>query len=617
MKDSAVPRLLIIDDLFGRLHLERRNEERANLCGQYLLEDITGDEVGKGSSQKVKNPVAQAYFFRGQRPLCSNLGDVVENDLKGTLQVIRSGWDDCPPGQIRWAMVLLDLCFYTGRVTPESDRRTMGMPEGRDGDDDAGHYFGLQILQAIHNQFPELPVVILSSKPRGEVSREFAYHGAVGFLPREDARSPEVLRELVLRHGLVPDERNEIVGSSKSILLALRAARRAAFGRQNVLIRGERGTGKELVASYIHHHGQRQKSARMIIVNSPNLSPTLYASLLFGIEKGVATDVDQREGKIRLADGGDLFFDEIGDLLPEVQSGLLRVLEQREITPVGSRVSYPVDIRFLSATNMDIEAKSAAGAFRSDLLDRLREGGAVLLPPLRERLEDIPLLVEKFVREAESLNSVAIRRQIEPEALEKIVSYDWPGNIRQLRSVIFNAVNSYPDVEHFVPAHLQFPAKTTQPQNRLPAATEERAARATPGRLEVGSLEELVEALDSYTFDPAKPDQLVGKLTQIEGAYARLLARYLKASLEATSQPTPDHPAGEIRIHPAVKLMKGDANLLATKAADIIKRILGIDSKAVSSLLVDPVLRNAYETALRLRPRQLKAGRKRSSDSEV
>jgi DNA-binding NtrC family response regulator len=604
MKEQVIPRILIVDDLFGRAHTDRRNEERANLCGQYLIEDTTGDEIGKGVSQKIKKPTAQAVFCRGQQPARATLGDVVENDLAGTLKVIRAGWETDGPEKPRWAMILLDLCFYTGRVTEESNHRALGMPEGRDGDDEPQRYFGLRLLDEINHQFPDLPVVILSSKSRDEVSLEFTSRGALGFLPREDERSPDLLRDLIWRHGLVPDSSGEIIGYSKSLLLALRAARRAALNRENVLIRGERGTGKELVARYIYQHGRKNSSAPFVPVNSSVLMPTLYASELFGIAKRVATSVDGREGLIVAATGGFLFFDEIGDMLPETQSGILRVLEYREVTPVGSRTPQSVDVRFISATNMDIERKASIGSFRSDLLDRLRNGGTIYLPPLVDRKDDVPLLVERFVRQAEQDNPTALKRQIESDALEKIRSYAWPGNVRELRSAIFNGVNSHPDVEHLVAGHIQIPIGE---QLKTVVSTGAEFAPSSAGAVQLphdDTLEGLVAALDNLAFDSAKPTELAGKLEGIEEVFARLMARYLKAALEATKQSTPDNPEGRIRIHPAVKLIMNDSSLSATKAADTVKQLLGINPDAIASLLEDPILKEAYEVALRLRPKR-------------
>jgi two-component system response regulator HydG len=602
MSNATIPRVLIIDDLFGRTHLDRRNEERANLCGQYLIEDVTGDEIGKGTPQKIKSPIAQAVFFRGQTPTCSTIGDTVENDLESTLRIIREGWGIWRPDKPRWAMVLLDLCFYTGRVTYESNRRAVGMPEGRDGNDDPRRYFGLRILQAIYDEFPDLPVIILSSKSRDEVSHEFSHKGALAFLTREDERGPERLQEYIWRHGLIPDDQGEVIGHSKVLLLALRAARRSASHSQNVLIRGERGTGKELLARYIHRQRGNQQTAPFVIVNSSVLTPELFASELFGIGQRVATGVDRRVGLIREADGGDLFLDEIKDMRPQVQAGILRVLETRQITPVGTTRAELVDVSFLSATNVDIEPLAAAGSFRPDLLDRLREGGTVVLPPLRERKEDIPLLVEKFVRDAERANPAALRRKIDPETLDILCAYDWPGNVRELRNCIFNAINNHPDVEHLVRVHIQF-SEIKGPPNKPLAVTQRTIPLTSRDQFMAEGIEGLIRTLSTFTFESVRPSHLAGKLSEIQSAYACLIAGYLKAALEATSKPTPENPDGKILIHPAMKLVTGNPKLTASKAADLIKKLLGISTQVREALVSDPVLKEAYEIALRLRPK--------------
>ncbi len=605
-----LPRILVIDDLFGRTHLDRRNEERANLCGEYLIEDITDDEIGKGTPQKIKKPVAHAYFCRGQRPICSRVGDTVENDLEGTLRVIRDGWIEWQPDKPRWAMILLDLCFYTGRVTEESNRKTLGMPEARDGDDNPRHYFGLRILEAIDREFPDLPVIIFSTMPREEVSREFSYRGALGFLPRDDEHSPELLQAYIRRHGLIPDDTGEVIGYSKALLLALRAARRAAEDedRKNILIRGERGAGKDLLAQYIHRH-QNQKNRPFVVVNSSVLTPELFASELFGIENRVATGVDRREGLIKKADGGDLFLDEIRDMLPQVQAGILRVLEERKITPVGATVPQSVDVRFLSATNIDIEALAATDRFRSDLLDRLRQGGTIFLPPLRERVEDIPLLVEKFVRDAERANRNALRRQIHPEALDLLCNHDWPGNIRELENCIVHAVNYNPDVEYLVPVHIQLPSVRESNSSVVVAPTA--ISPISSGHLEADNLDGLIRDLDNFAFDATKPERLRGLMPAIQ----RLIARYLKAALLATRDPITD----QIYITTAYRLMfnvrskpKKSGLNDTQKGADLMKRIKGLVDRSpedVESLFSDPILKEAYERAVRTRPPQSKKKR--------
>ncbi len=594
MSDPApIPRVLVLDDLFGRTLPDRRNEERANLCGQFLIEDVTGDEAGKGAPQRIRRPVARAVFCRAQTPTCARVGDVVENDLEGALRAIRAGW---APGRPRWALILLDLCFYTGPVTVESHRRTPGMPEGRPGDGQPANFFGLRLLRAAQEQFPDLPVVILSSQAREGVSREFSRGGALAFLPRGEERGPELLREYLDRYGLLPDDAGQIVGHSPALLQALRAARRAAADRRNVLIRGERGTGKELLARYLHRHAPAGRP--FVVVDSGALNPHLFGSELFGHVRGAFTGADRdRAGRIAQAEGGDLFLDEIGNMPADVQVGLLRVLEYRDVTPLGAEQGQRVDVRFLSATNEDVEGRAAAGGFRQDLLDRLREGGTVLLPPLRQRPEDLDALVERLVREAEAARPGALARRVEPEALERLRRHDWPGNVRELRTCIFNAVAAYPDVEHLVPLHLRFGGEG-------PPAAAAAPAPAPASRRAGATLDELLRDLAEFDPGALAPADLVGKLPALQRAYARLTARLLQAALVATRRPTPDCPDGQLFIHPAVKLLAGDKAVSTSQAADVIKRLVGLCPEIEEELLAAPAVREAYATALRLRPRQ-------------
>ncbi|MCC5846787.1 MAG: sigma-54-dependent Fis family transcriptional regulator [Verrucomicrobia bacterium] len=604
---SHLPRILIIDDLFGRILKDRPNRERANLCGMYGLRDVTGDEKFS-SGEEVVNPLAEAVFYRGQSPLCAAIGDSVENDIAGTIEFVRKGWQSAP----RWSLVLLDLCFYTGRVTPASDKSQSGMPKGRSDDDDARQYFGLRILERLHAEFPELPVIILSSKQREEVSQSFATHGALGFIPRTDSTSPEKLRDYLWRHGLTPDDSGQIVGHSLSLLLALRAARRAASDRRNVLIRGERGAGKELLADYMNRNASKGDQTRpLVTVDSGALSPTLFASELFGHVKGAYTGADrEREGRIVQAHGGDLFLDEIGNMPPDVQTGLLRVLETKLVTPVGASSKREVDVRFIAATNEDIEIKAASGGgFRPDLLDRLREGGTIVLPPLRERREDIPLLAEQFVRQAEAARSGALKRKITPEAMEKILHHNWPGNIRELRNCILKAVNDHPDVEHLVPDHL-----VLEPNAGPPASDEKPRLPVHDPRRTRGDVTEMIRILEQTEVSASEVTAWAGRWPQVQDAYAGITLKLLRASLLATRRVSPESPHGEIKIHPAIKLLTGDSSLTATQAADTVKRIFSSLSKVLlGEALLDPVLKAAHDTSVRLRPRSSAPRKKKDS----
>jgi DNA-binding NtrC family response regulator len=592
MSSLPLPRLLIIDDLFGRqLPDGQVNEDRVHLCGRFLLRDITGDESAISSRQVIKRPIAEVVFFRGQKPVRAGPGDFVENDLEGTMRIVREGWDSGPK---RWALILLDLCFYTGRVDGKS-QGPPGMPPGQPEDSAPANYFGLTILQAIHRELPNLPVVILSSKPRESSSRAYAEWGALGFLARADDGSRDLLSEFIWRHGLIPDNNGEIVGRSRPLLIALRAARRAGGDRRNVLILGERGTGKELLARYLHRSSRIASGRPLVVVDSGSLSPTLYASELFGYRRGAFTGAERNHpGKILQANGGDLFLDEIGNMPGDVQAGLLRVLEHKSLMPLGSNTEEQADVRFLAATNEDLEGKAATGGFRQDLLDRLREGGTVFLRPLRERPEDLEPLAEAFVREAESAHHSAIRRTIEPETIEKLRLYSWPGNLRELRSCIFSAVFNYPDVEHLMPVHIEIGVG----DNRAHSEPERRLL-PTPV---VSNIDTVLSAMTTFDFNDVRPEDIVGRLDTTESAIAHFLVSLLRAALVLTIRRTPENPEGQPMIHPAVKLLTGNKSIPASKAADIVKRLLALNVTIKDAALADPLLGAAYDKAMRLRP---------------
>ncbi len=597
------PRILIIDDVFGRVHADRRNAERASLCGQLLLEDRTGDEVGIDGGMRIKRPVAQAVFFRGQRPAASRVGDLVENDLEQCLEVVRRGWTDQAEGQPPWALVLLDLCFYTGRVTEASNRNLLGMPEGREDDDEPRRYFGLIILQAIRDRFPDLPVVILSSKSRGEVSRDIDARGALGFIPRGEPGTRETLEEYIWRHGLLPDTDGGIMGHSIPLLKALRAARRAAESSRNVLLRGETGTGKELLAAYLHRNSPERKDGPFVAVDSGALSGELYGSELFGHRKGAFTGAgSDRTGRIVQASGGDLFLDEIANMPADVQTGLMRVLQERNVVPVGADKGVEVDVRFLSATNEDIEGKGLLGQFRFDLLTRLCLGATITLPALRERREDIPLLVERFLRDAVAENPRTRVREVSREAIEMLTALDWPGNVRALESCVRGAVGSHPDVEYLYPHHFQVPGHGAPRVTvaRVPVEQEPAPSLAGAGRRPV-TLDEALEILEALDFEGFRGPDLAGALARVQGSCARFVARLMTAALEATRRPTPEDPEGKVLIHPAMKLLTGNPKLTATKAADLINRLLSLDPEGVAGLLQDGPLRDAQRKARELR----------------
>ena len=230
----------------------------------------------------------------------------------------------------------------------------------------------------------------------------------------------------------------EIVGSSPALQRVLAQVAKVAQADSTVLILGETGTGKELLAHAIHKRSRRASGA-FIRVNCAAIPPSLIASELFGHEKGAFTGALQRRlGRFEAADGGTIFLDEIGDLPQEAQVALLRVLQEREIERVGSSHPITVDVRVLAATNGDLEAAVERGSFREDLFYRLNVV-PLRLPPLRERVEDIPILVEYLVDRFARQTGKHIRN-IEKQTMQRLTAYDWPGNVRELQNVIERAV---------------------------------------------------------------------------------------------------------------------------------------------------------------------------------
>jgi formate hydrogenlyase transcriptional activator len=230
----------------------------------------------------------------------------------------------------------------------------------------------------------------------------------------------------------------EIVGSSPVLKTVLASIVKVAPTDSTVLITGETGTGKELIARAIHKRSRRSGHA-FIGVNCAAIPSSLIASELFGHEKGAFTGaLQQRRGRFELAHSGTIFLDEIGDLPPETQIALLRVLQEREIERVGGSRAIAVDVRVLAATNRDLEAAVESGAFRQDLYYRLNVF-PIRNPSLRERVEDIPVLVEYLVERYAKKAGKSIRK-IKKQTLELFQAYDWPGNVRELQNVIERAV---------------------------------------------------------------------------------------------------------------------------------------------------------------------------------
>jgi DNA-binding NtrC family response regulator len=308
---------------------------------------------------------------------------------------------------------------------------------------------GVDLLRKLKELLPRTEVAIMTGHGSIESAVEAMRHGAYDYIekPFRVERLRQLLQRMMekvrlvtenqfLRERITADTKLDgITGSSAKVQDVLRMVSRLRETRTPVLIAGESGTGKELVARAIHFRGPL---ARMpfVAVDCGALVPTLMESELFGHEKGAFTGaLKSKTGLFQSANGGTIFLDEIGELPLEMQAKLLRVLQEKEVRPVGSNDKIPVDVRVIAATNRDLEAAYRAGTFRKDLYFRLNVV-TVHLPSLRERRSDIPQLVHCFLDRYASGESI----QITPAAMKTLLQYDWPGNIRELENCIARAV---------------------------------------------------------------------------------------------------------------------------------------------------------------------------------
>jgi len=309
---------------------------------------------------------------------------------------------------------------------------------------------GLTVLDRLRKSRPDACVVVMTAHGTMDTAITAMQRGAYDYLAKpfdlDEAlllaqRALEAARltqeVALLRRGLQEvREFSALIGRHPRMQDVYKTIGRVAGTDVTVLLRGESGTGKELVARAIHHYSRRS-GRPFVAVSCAAIPATLLESEMFGHERGAFTDARERRlGKFELAHGGTLYLDEIGDMPLELQTKLLRALQERSIERLGGQESIRIDVRVLAATNRDLEALMREGRFREDLYYRLNVV-TLNLPPLRERRRDIPLLVEHFLgKYADELGE----RGVAPEALDRLVGHDWPGNVRELENVIQRAM---------------------------------------------------------------------------------------------------------------------------------------------------------------------------------
>ena len=405
------------------------------------------------------------------------------------------------------------------------------------------HMSGLEFLEKVKKLLPRTEVALMTGHGSIETAVQAMKLGAYDYITKPFSPLEELrlfLRRMAEKVRLV--EENEflrqrmdsetavhgIVGSSAKIQEVLRMVSRLKDTRTPVLIFGESGTGKELVARAMHYRGAFA-SRPFVAVDCGSLVPTLIESELFGYERGAFTGaLKSKVGLFQSANGGTVFLDEIGELLLELQAKLLRVLQEKEVRPVGSNQRVKVDVRIMAATNRDLEAAYKVGAFRKDLYFRLNVV-TVHVPGLRERRSDIPMLVQWFLERYAPGTDLRVSNA----AMKALIQYDWPGNVRELENCVERAValgdGQLIDLGDLPPAIANSPASATLPIPADGAAMDAAAGFATrTGAPTSTDLEDIERATIQRVFEQVNGDKaLAGRMLGISRATLyRKLKRY-------------------------------------------------------------------------------------------
>jgi DNA-binding NtrC family response regulator len=340
---------------------------------------------------------------------------------------------------------------------------------------------GIELFERIRQIDERVPVIFITAGGESETAIEAMKLGGLDFLlkPLDTARVKHLIEQgLEIRRLMdTPVEfpeasqsssrEHHLIGRSPLMLDVYKAIGRVAPQAVTVLILGESGTGKELIARALYQHSQRRDKP-FLAVNCAALPEMLLESELFGHEKGAFTGADHRRiGKFEQCNGGTIFLDEVGDMAPIVQAKLLRLLQEQRFERVGGNETIQTDVRIITATNRDLESMANAGTFRPDLFYRLN-GFTIKLPPLRDRVDDLRLLIDAFlVRYSRELDKPVQR--IAPEALNILLDYNWPGNIRELQSVLRKALLNLTGpilLAEFLPEEVRNPSHPTSSNHR-------------------------------------------------------------------------------------------------------------------------------------------------------
>ncbi len=375
---------------------------------------------------------------------------------------------------------------------------------------------GMEVLQFVKDKHPATEVIIITGTGDVSTAVESMKIGAYDYVMKPILVAADFLQiisralehhDLLATNSALQSEitrlsgKMEIVGSSEGINGVLELARRVAPTDTNVLIQGASGTGKELVANFICKNSDR-KSNPFVTINCASIPDTLIESEIFGYEKGAFTDArSQKQGLAELANKGTLFLDEVGDISAIIQPKLLRFIQTGEFRRVGGNAVHKADVRIISATNKDLREEVAQGRFREDLLYRLNVV-TLAIPPLRERKEDIPHLVDNFLQWKFRRG---VKKSLTPRAMELLMEYDWPGNVRELENVIESSVILSHDAL-IQPEDILLPAAA----RKLGAPPDPPADSSSPSSLKDLERVHISQTLDYAGWDKKAASKILG-----------------------------------------------------------------------------------------------------------
>lgn len=548
--------VLIIDDLSAWC-----SRERTRLISSLGLSDRARYGTAL-ASEGIRSTIGEVDFCPGQ----VRSGNRVANSCSVATEAVERKWnlDD------RWSLVLLDNQFDHGPVAEGPLDPDVNWPPFGDRE------FGLRILESLAERFPDperpgrtiIPVVALSAVPRADLEARLNALGNLGYLQRGGSGASGTfvrsLREQLVDHlfhsGLLEDgpvhvleddrsvliERSPtIIGRSLPLVVCLRDARGAARTTLPCLLLGPSGSGKELVARYIHDLSPR-RNGRFVAVNCAALPEGLIESELFGYapRSGISgADPRGKPGCFELADGGTVFLDEIGDMSLAAQAKLLRILQEGFVQRLSATGGKTVDVRVLAATNRDLDDLISHGQFREDLFQRVARR-VVRVPGLAERTEDMPLLFEHFLeRETKHLEGGMWPKQIAPEVYTTLQKRAWTGNVRELESIAAYVAQMRRTSPFIVASDI--PTEPRRFANRKGAGDQEVRAPTGTG------LDAVVATLEGAVVDGAA-SELRGRLAAIQSAYGAVIRQLLEAALRETR-----NLEGEPRPATAVGLLLG------------------------------------------------------------